>query len=94
MINSPIHIARDFKSDASSVTSIGVSPNIDSSLLAHDRLVHDVISLIEDSDSERVSKNSYDEKASSRILLMLSYQMMALKRDVWLFLLPPHVVFF
>lgn len=65
MSDSVIRIVSDYESDISSAVGTWVSPYSYSHPISHDRVGHKVVSLTSDFDSERVSGNSLDEKASS-----------------------------
>lgn len=64
MSDIPIHILSDSESEVSSAAGIGVSPDSPALSLAHDRMGPEILSLINDSNSEKVYEDSLNEKAS------------------------------
>lgn len=65
MNDSHIHIVSDYECDTSYIARMGTSHNSNPSLIACYRIGHKVISLIDDSISERVYGNFLDEINSS-----------------------------
>lgn len=78
MSDIPIRLDSDFQNSVSSAAEIGITHDSRYPSITHDYMDHKVVSLIVDSDSQRVFGNSLDERAHS----LDSFEALMLDGDV------------